>query len=151
MNNQQLKEELFRQCEIFVSDKLATVRSRIEDLERALQSETKSSAGDKHETGRAMLQLEREKAGQQLAEINHHQETIVKLLLSKAEVGKLGAVVKTNLANYFISISAGKLSVDKELFFAVSAVSPIGKLLLGKQKGEVVSFNGKEIEITALF
>ncbi len=37
---------------------------------KALFSETKSSAGDKHETGRAMLQLEMEKTSQQLAVIN---------------------------------------------------------------------------------
>ena len=46
-----------------------TVEQIISSNQKALQSETKSSAGDKHETGRAMLQLEIEKASQQFKAI----------------------------------------------------------------------------------
>ena len=63
-----IKEVLFKECEDFVNKRLQTVEDIISSNQKALQSETKSSAGDKHETGRAMLQLEMEKAGQQLAE-----------------------------------------------------------------------------------
>ena len=62
-----LKESLFQQCEDFVNTRLQTIQIIISSHQKALSSETKSSAGDKHETGRAMLQLEMEKAGQQLA------------------------------------------------------------------------------------
>jgi hypothetical protein len=36
--------------------------------------------------------------------------------------------------NYFLSISAGQLTVKGKVYFAISIVSPIGKLLLGKKK-----------------
>ena len=62
-----LKEALFKQCEAFVNKRLRNIEEVISSNQKALQSETKSTAGDKHETGRAMLQLEMEKAGQQLA------------------------------------------------------------------------------------
>ena len=56
----------------FVNNRLQTVQDTLfHSNQKALQSETKSSAGDKHETGRAMLQLEMEKAGQQLSGITH--------------------------------------------------------------------------------
>ena len=119
--------------------------------QKALQSETKSSAGDKHETGRAMLQLEMEKAGQQLAGI-----TQMKVVLSKIDILKtsknacLGSVIITAKVSYFLSISAGQLIVADKSYFAISVSSPMGKLLLGKQEKEVISFNGKTIEIIGI-
>ena len=64
-----LKEKLHKQCQDALNQRLEVIKSTISDIQNSLQSETKSTAGDKHETGRAMLQLEREKAGNQLAEL----------------------------------------------------------------------------------
>ena len=61
--NLKIKEALHASCVGFVEDRLETIQKTIQDIQMSLTSETKSSAGDKHETGRAMLQLEREKAG----------------------------------------------------------------------------------------
>ncbi len=70
MNNKlEVKNYLYNYCFEFIESRLCTIINTILDLRESLDSETKSSAGDKHETGRAMLQLEREKAGSQLAEI----------------------------------------------------------------------------------
>ena len=116
--------------------------------QKALQSETKSSAGDKHETGRAMLQLEMEKAGQQILGITLMKETLAKVDVSKtSKIAHLGSVVATNIGSYFLSISAGKLTAYGTNYFAVSVSSPIGKLLLGKKEKEEVVFNGKKIII----
>jgi len=146
-----LKRKLYQSCEVFIEDKFETIQKAIEELQKALDSETKSSAGDKHETGRAMLQLEREKAGQQLAEINKTKMILSKVNLNnKSNVVTLGSLVHTNKLNYFITISAGKLMVDNESFYAISTNTPIGKLLIGKKKGDVISFNGNSIEITKI-
>ena len=146
-----IKEALFSQCKYFVNNRLQTVEAVLSSNQKALQSETKSSAGDKHETGRAMLQLEMEKAGQQLVGI-----TQMKVVLSKIDVLKsskntcLGSVIITDKVSYFLSISAGQLVVADKSYFAISVSSPIGKLLLGKQEKEVISFNGKTIEIIGI-
>ena len=138
-----IKEALFEQCEVFVNKRLYNIENVISSNQKALQSETKSSAGDKHETGRAMLQLEMEKAGQQLAGI-----TQMKVVLSKIDILKtsknacLGSVIITDKARYFLSISAGQLVVVDKSYFAISVASPIGKLLLGKQEKDAISFNG---------
>ena len=63
------KEQLYNLCVTFINNRLLAVKTTLEEIQESLLSETKSSAGDKHETGRAMLQLEREKTGQQLSEI----------------------------------------------------------------------------------
>jgi transcription elongation GreA/GreB family factor len=141
-----LKRKLFEACLLFVNNRLATVTHVIESSKKALQSETKSSAGDKHETGRAMIQLEMEKAGQQLAEINLMKAVLDKIDGDKsAKVACLGSLIKTSKANYFLAISAGKITVDNKTYFAVSTNSPIGKQLLGKKVGEIIPFNKAEI------
>lgn len=146
-----VKIELLKRCRAFVNKRLKTVEEIIKSNQKALSSETKSSAGDKHETGRAMLQLEMEKAGQQLAGI-----VVMKTILSKIDISKttkkahLGSVIYTTSANYFLSISAGKLVIDDVIFFAISVSSPIGKKLLGKKVNDDFTFNGKKITILKL-
>ncbi len=143
-----LKEQLYKQCLEFIDNRFNTVNNTIKDIQKALLTETKSSAGDKHETGRAMLQLEREKAGQQLAEIHKVKEQLSKINLEKVSkrIG-LGSVVYTTNANYFIAISTGALKIHNEVFYAISPITPIGLLLMGKTVGEEVTFRDNMFKI----
>ncbi|WP_288955492.1 3-oxoacyl-ACP synthase [uncultured Polaribacter sp.] len=148
----EIKEVLFKQCNTFVNQRLQTVEAIIASNQKALQSETKSSAGDKHETGRAMLQLEMEKAGQQLLSIMQMTETLTRIDVSKInKIAHLGTVICTEKGNYFLAVSVGKIHLNNKDYFAVSAASPIGKLLLGKQKNDTVFFNGAQISIIDVF
>ena len=83
-----IKQHLYNHCLKFVNTRFQTIQKTINEIQESLTSETKSSAGNKHETGRAMLQLEREKAGNQLAEV---QKT--KAMLSKIDVEKSSDVI----------------------------------------------------------
>ncbi|MFT6699119.1 MAG: transcription elongation GreA/GreB family factor [Porticoccaceae bacterium] len=147
-----IKQELFKHCKAFVNKRAQTVEEIISSNQKALQSETKSSAGDKHETGRAMLQLEMEKAGQQLEGISQMNEILSKINFSEASnKAHLGSIIFTEKANYFLSISAGQIIIDRQKYFAVSVSSPIGKLLLGKSENEVISFNDIKHKILKIF
>lgn len=156
-----LKENLYKQCENFVNKRLQNVEAIISSNKKALQSETKSSAGDKHETGRAMLQLEMEKAGQQLFGIKEMQEILANLLqvqtkslkeqknssLKTHKKAHLGSIIYTEKATYFLAISCGQITIENQNYFAISVSSPIGSLLLGKEENDTVFFNGKAIKI----
>jgi transcription elongation GreA/GreB family factor len=146
-----LKEELYIYCAQFLEERFSAVVNRIEGIQESLQSETKSSAGDKHETGRAMLQLEREKAGNQLLDINKQKELFAKVSTDSAsQVACLGSLVTTDKGNYYLAISAGLITIQGHKYYAISTNSPIGSIILGKVKGAVFSFNGinqKIIEI----
>ena len=143
-----IKEDLYNQCLTFVQNRLKTIQKTIDEIQESLTSETKSSAGDKHETGRAMLQLEREKAGKQLSEIQKLNQILSKIKGSKvSSIIGLGTLVFTTQSNYYITVSAGQLKVNDESFYAVSANTPIAKLLLGKQKGDHIKFRDQEFEI----
>jgi len=141
-----IKKKLYEVCLLFVDEKYNTVITIIESNKKALFSETKSSAGDKHETGRAMLQLEMEKASQQLASILEMKEVLAKIEIQKtSEKICLGSLITTTKANYYLAISLGEITIDDEKYFAVSTNSPIGKQLLGKTVGDCVPFNQSEI------
>lgn len=143
---QQIKKELYIACLHFVNSNMETVKDVISSNKKALLSETKSSAGDKHETGRAMLQLEMEKAGQQLAAINQMKAILDKISNEKAsEIVCLGSLILTDKANYYLAISAGRFTIDSLDYFAVSTNSPIGKQLLGKKIGDIIDFNAAQI------
>jgi hypothetical protein len=63
-----LKEQLWMQCQKIVEDRLATAQQAMDAAQQSANQEEKSSAGDKYETGRAMAQLERDKAATQVEE-----------------------------------------------------------------------------------
>ena len=151
MKNRSIKTQLLELCNQSLDTRLQNVLAVIEDIKQSLQSETKSSAGDKHETGRAMLQLEREKAGHQLAEIEKTKQILSKINTESTSknIG-LGSVVFTSQSNYFISISVGELKVENETFYAISANTPIGQLLLGKSVGDEVVFRNMSFRITKI-
>lgn len=141
-----IKQKLVSFCLEFVNKKQATFNVIIESNKKALHSETKSSAGDKHETGRAMIQLEMEKASQQLIAIQEMKKTIQKLATTHVStIVRLGSLVKTENATYFLAISAGKISIDSIDYFVVSTKSPIGQQLLGKKVGDYIPFNATTI------
>ena len=146
-----LKQKLHQYCQFTLNKRLEAIQNSIRDLQNALESETKSSAGDKHETGRAMLQLEREKTGQQLAEIQKLQEVIQKINPeSKHTKGALGSVIYTSKSNYFIAISIGEIQIDNTNYYAISPGTPIAKLLLSKQVGDAIEFRDSKFTITEI-
>ncbi|MGJ8548350.1 3-oxoacyl-ACP synthase [Winogradskyella wichelsiae] len=140
-----IKEALYNACLEFVDNRLLTVNKAISDIQYSLESETKSSAGDKHETGRAMLQLEREKAGHQLSEIENQKQILHKINIeSKHNKVAFGSVVKTSTSNYFIAISAGEIMIDNMSYYAISAATPIAQLLLSKSVGDEIEFRDQK-------
>lgn len=146
-----IKKQLLKDCDQFISDKRKITLHRIQSLQNDLLSETKSSAGDKHETGRAMLHLEMEKSAQQLEVVNEMEDTVRKVRGSKnSHIASLGSLIETNIGSYFLAISLGQLKVRDKVYFVVSPSSPIGRKLVGKKVGDKILFNGKELEINCV-
>ena len=143
-----LKQQLYSKCQEVLNSRLEVIQNSIKDIEDSFHSETKSSAGDKHETGRAMLQLEREKAGNQLAELQKLNETLQRINVNQIHNKvTLGSIVKTTELNYFISLSVGEIILGNEIYFGISMATPMGKLLLSKSVGDLINFRSKEFTI----
>lgn len=142
----EIKKQLLQACTDFVLQKQQSIEAIITSHKNSLESETKSSAGDKHETGRAMLQLEMEKTGQQLAEVHKMKAILDRINLQQNSYkGALGSIISTENYNYFLAISIGKVVVNETDYFVVSTSSPIGKQLLGIEKGETILINNQKV------
>ena len=143
-----MREKLLAKCADYVEERVSRLQSSIKDLEHDLGNETKSSAGDKYETSREMINTEINKLQNQLQSFKKLKEVLVVIENRKASTTvQLGSIVKTDAANYFISIPVGEIKVEEEKFYAIGLNSPIGKLLLGKQEGEQFIFQQKEFSI----
>lgn len=146
-----VKQILLEKCSDFVNSRKAHLDKQMDAIKDALQQESKSTAGDKHETGRAILQLEREKVGNQFIEVEQMLSVLSKIRVEKTNQHvHLGSLVRTSLANYFIAISAGEIVIDKTKYYAISAQTPIAKLLMSKQIGDTVSFRNQTIKISKI-
>lgn len=140
----EIKNKLFNECNKMVAEKINAIKNVLTEAQEAANNETKSSAGDKHETGRAMAQLETEKLTTQLAEALKLQQVLDQINpeLVHQQVA-LGSLVITNNGNFYLSVSLGKVEIDHQTYYAISTLSPIAKLLIGLKEEENFPFNGK--------
>jgi len=143
-----IKTAVYHHCESYLRQKAKGYLSQDQSLLESLDSEGKSSAGDKHETGRAMIQLEREKLAQQ-RERNEQDIKTLDALKNKTTTVHIapGALVNTSLASYFLAVPADAFSHNDKKIYCISPQSPIGQLLLGKKAGESFSFRGNSIKV----
>ena len=148
---QDTKVALLALCQQYVQQRIDTARQAMEAAQEAANSESKSSAGDKYETGRAMAQLERDRNAQLLAGALQLERDLQQVVIDKTyESVQPGSIVTTNRGVYFISIGAGKLLLDDAAYFGVSAGSPIAIALAGRKVGEVATFNKLTYKVTGV-
>ena len=126
-----------------VRDALNRLQADMAALQESRQADTKSSAGDKHETSRAMVDQELQQLNQQREKALRNQSELQQLIDAPCKVAARGAAVETKRIVYFISISFGKLPVEgPKPVYALSPVSPAAQAMLGKRAGEVFEING---------
>lgn len=110
-------------------------------------SDTKSSAGDKFETGREMMQREMDKWSAQIDQNTISLNKLDRIAdLAPSKVVSEGSLVETDQETYFISIGYGKL----ESVYAISIESPLGTVLKGKKVGDRVEMRGRIITIKSI-
>lgn len=141
-----------------VAELLQRIERTIAETEEAIASakesrdnESKSSAGDKYETGRAMMQIELENNSIQLQKSRAAKEDLLRLNLQETHsIAGPGSLLYTNQGRYFISIGFGQLVLDGQVYYAISLASPIGQALKHAKLGDIVSFQGKVLEVLAI-
>ncbi len=134
-----------------LNHRIDAAKQAIEEAIESRDEETKSTIGDKYETGRAMVELEMDKLQEQL-------DTALKLKknLSYVKVESVntqveyGSVVVTNQGTYFIAVGLGVVEVEKQKIFCISLASPIGQAIKDKKAGDKVDFQNKIIEIKSI-
>lgn len=123
----------------------------LDELHQSMENDTKSSAGDKHETARAMAQLEQEKLSKQLQEFVQMKSILHQINPSKEHIQVcMGSLVQTSEGWYFLSVGLGQVTVGDTNVFALNPQAPIGQKLIGKRVGEEVEFGGRRLKINSI-
>ena len=142
------KSVIFQALQAEVNNRVSTLEKALDNSRAEMVSESKSTAGDKHETGRAMAQLEQEKLGRQVLSARELQQAIAQIKVDdKHDKIQFGSFVRASNGLFFFSVGIGKLIVENESIFCLTMTSPLGNILRGKKAGDSISFNGKTIAI----
>ena len=145
------KSALHALCHAFIEQRIGAARTAMQAAQESSSSETKSSAGDKYETGREMANAERDRNAAHMQQAQQLQAELVRISPDAAcDTVRPGALVTTSLGRFYISISAGKLALDGPEIFAVSAAAPVAVALKGRRAGEEAAFNGKLVRVLAV-
>ncbi len=143
----EFKTKILEECKRIIDEKLHQLTSALNDITESSNSESKSSAGDKHETGKAMAHIEQEKLSKQLSEVKTQKNELNKIpLVTSASKITAGSLVETDNGLFFIAVSIGKIKVNSTEVFVVSPQSPIGLALL-ELKGNSFELNAKKYTV----
>ncbi|MCQ6960523.1 3-oxoacyl-ACP synthase [Mucilaginibacter aquariorum] len=146
-----IKAKLHALCVAYVQTRMKAAEQAIAEAQQSQNDDTKSSAGDKYETGREMAQQE---TNRNLAQLNEANKLMVALnqisYNGTSQKAETGSVIFTNNGNFYLAISAGTLLLDGKNFFAVSPASPIGFKLKDKKAGEEFILNDKTYQIQSI-
>ncbi|MEI7736383.1 MAG: hypothetical protein WCI49_13015 [Ferruginibacter sp.] len=140
-----LKEKIYLQYVLLISQKIQQLEQVLADLKESGANETKSTAGDKHETALAMLQIEQANKRAQLLELQEQKASLNRInpTLTPAVIVP-GSLIKTNKGYFFMSTALGKISFEGQTVIALSPQSPLGKKLIGNKAGDTAAVNGIE-------
>lgn len=146
-----LKQLVHHICQESIQQKIDLIRQSIADTQASANEETKSSAGDKYETGRAMAQLEIEKFSSQLVILQQQLQELARVGQHfTSGVVSIGSLVHTSLGVFYLATNAGDLIADGKKIFAISPKAPIAQKLVGRKAGESIEMNGRTIQVLAV-
>lgn len=139
-----IKEECIR----ILSAKIDMAEKQLSRLKTMLAAETKSSAGDKYETSREMAKQEQDKLTFNLSENTKMRNELEQIECDciDQKIG-IGSLVETNMGYFYLAIALGKIDIEGRSIFVLSSTAPIGKLLMGKKKGESITFNDNKVNV----
>ena len=134
------KEKLLQLINQKLSEKVLYFEKLIDET-RASNNDTKSSMGDKYETGREMLQQEINNLQVQLNEILKQQNFLKTISIKPTEKAEKGSIIKTEKGLFFISVSLGEVIFDGKKIICISPESPLAKAMNGKRKNELFTIS----------
>ena len=137
------KEKIHGHCLNLINDKISLLQHLLADLKESAGNETKSTAGDKHETALAMLQIEQANTRGQLEDVLQKKAALKRINpVSSPEQIVNGSLVKTNRGYLYLSVALGKINTDGIDVIALSPQSPLGEKMMGLIVGDTVEMNG---------
>lgn len=146
------KNDIFDALESQLHAAVEEGQGHLASLQEALASEAKSTAGDKHETGRAMIHQEMRQVNDTLQRSQSALFELARLRQSKADPVRVatGVLVQTTGPWVLVGLPLGKLSIQGGLVLGVSPEAPLAKAWHGAQVGDEVRLGPSPLQIVAL-
>jgi transcription elongation GreA/GreB family factor len=143
-----VKAELIKKIALVLEERLNEYKLNLLQLIESRNNDTKSSAGDKYETSREMAQIEMNKLTEMVLMNGNIVQDLAKIDANIThQTVELGSIVLTNTDKYFISVAFGKIKLENDEYYAISKTSPFAMAIKGKEKGDKITFQNREIEI----
>lgn len=140
-----LKQKIYNHYLQIVNNKIKMLHQVLADLKESGANETKSTAGDKHETALAMLQIEQANINAQLSDALDKKAVLKKIdpLVTSDKIVR-GSLIKTNRGYLFMSTALGKIKIEEITVTALSTQSPLGIKLMGLTAGNVAEISNNK-------
>lgn len=145
-----MKEELVTHLKKLLEAKLLASQNNFKEIQESLLNDSKSSAGDKHETARAMAQIELEQAGKQLNEVEKLIQNFKLINFEETKHIKLGSLIETENCYFFLSLALGKIEITSKPIYCIGIQAPLTQTILGKKVKESISFNNQTSVILSI-
>lgn len=146
-----LKQEVHRACSELVRMRIRAAEEGMRSARESGLSETKSSAGDKHETARAMIHQELEKQAAALNDLHRMADELARIDPDRPCTRILpGALVSTDIGLLYVSVALGKVEVDGRTVLAISAQAPLLAALNTIVPGGECTANGRTHRLLAI-
>jgi len=147
-----IKTELHAKVASVLEEKLQLIQDSIEKLKSSAAEDTKSSAGDKYETGREMIRQEIDKAEKMKSEYATQQEVLKSIKADEPHqaVGQ-GSLVQTDKMWLYVAVSLGKINLKGQDVFVISSQAPLARMIMGKVSGDQIAFNGVSYRVLAVY
>jgi len=148
------KQQLLATCKAVIDKKINALNEALNEVTDAGNNETKSTAGDKHETSRAMMQIEQEKLGKQIQEWEIQKNILGKINTDSYREEKtsntisLGSLIETSRGLFFIAANVGKVKTEDKEVMVISNQSPLGICFMKHKAGDEFEFNGVAYRIS---
>ena len=137
------KPVVHKACRDYLEKKIEALQAELDAVRDSAIAETKSSMGDKYETGREMMMQERNRLGKQLDLLTDQRATLDAIdPEKKCSAVKHGCRVVTDKSIFFLGAALGQIAVKGNQIFVISGNAPISKAMEGKTEGESFTFNG---------
>ncbi|AGA78250.1 hypothetical protein [Echinicola vietnamensis] len=137
------KKEVYSALHALLQEKQKAIEANIDQLKQSAAEDTKSSAGDKYETGREMVRQEIDKAVMMQQEYQVQMDQLNGIdPEERHEKVRVGSFVVTDRAAMFIAVGFGKIEVNGQVVFVISPQAPLARLMMNKAAGASLTFNG---------
>ena len=144
------KTEILALVKTKVEEKILYLENLIADT-RSSNNDTKSSMGDKYETGREMLQQEINRLQNQANVFIQQRDFLKKISTHENSKVETGTLVETDKGWFYLSVSLGEFQFEGKKIFAISPETPLAIAMLNKKVGDNIVVNQMQQKIKSIY